>query len=150
MKIQYDRKPGFLMLAAATVLLFLTLGISRDMWNTGVTLDLILVVLVYLLVATLLHFKYINVAITADEEGLQVVRAGIPNVRIPWAHLQVEERSPKRRAVGGWLLERTDREAPHFLLWKGLSDADIARLSQEFSRRLGTRFVISPDREEHS
>ncbi|PWK15965.1 hypothetical protein [Tumebacillus permanentifrigoris] len=136
MKIRYNRKPGYLLLAAVTVIF--VMRVVR-VFTEGLQLDNILFAAAYLLAATMLHFQYVNVAIVTDERGLTVQRAGIPNLVYAWGELQVEQREKERRGQGGWLLERKGQDKPHFLPWKGLADEDITALNQEMQKRLEAR-----------
>ncbi|KEO85112.1 hypothetical protein [Tumebacillus flagellatus] len=130
MRLTYDRKPGYAWLAAVTVLFLATLLISREIWNHGITMDLIILVVVYLALATFLHFKYVHVAVRTDAQGLTIERAMLPKVQFRWNELQVEEREAKTRAAGGWMLTSKETGNVYFLPWKGLSREDAEQLRQ--------------------
>ncbi|MBL0387264.1 hypothetical protein JJB07_11440 [Tumebacillus sp. ITR2] len=130
MRLTYDRKPGYAMLAAVTVLFFATLGLDRTMWNAGITTDLVVLVLVYVALATMLHFKYVHVAVRTDAQGLTLERAMLPKVQFRWDELQIDERETKRRGPGGWMLESSQTGNVYFLPTKGLSGEDVERLRQ--------------------
>jgi hypothetical protein len=136
MNIRYNRKPGYLLLAAVT--LIFAMRVFRVI-TEGFSWDNVLFAAAYLLAATMLHFQYVNVAIVTDERGLTVHRAGIPNLVYSWNELQVEEREKARRSQGGWLLERRGQDSPNFLPWKGLTEEDIAALNEEMRKHIGAR-----------
>jgi len=111
------------------MLLFATLLCAVVLYETG---EWQMLTALYLLLVGLLYYKHFLIAaLRLDEEGMTVVRAGLPHLHYPWQGLTVEYRPAGRRKAGGLLLEPRGG-LPTFLDLNNL--ADEAGFLRELSR----------------